>query len=342
MIKYPKPLQKGSTIAITAPSSGVAPQMHQRLNLVLQHLHQQGFRVVEGECLRANERHVSAPKKQRAAELMHFLLDPKVDAIMPPWGGEIGMDLLDCLDYSLLAEVPPKWIVGHSDISTLLNALTSKLGWCTVHATNLMQMVPAETEPLTASALAPLSLATGQSFTQHAASHFQSQGLSFSDYPEQGLQLGPDSQWKILGRAEQVQCRGRLFGGCLDILIHLAATEYFDINRFEHWSQGQGIILYLENAELSPTALFRALQGLKYRGIFKGVNTLLMGRNAGQRQADFSDKTILAQLFSDAPFPVIYDADIGHLPPNMTLLNGALADIRIDRGQVSITQQLLP
>ncbi|GAA0364267.1 hypothetical protein GCM10009092_30780 [Bowmanella denitrificans] len=67
-----------------------------------------------------------------------------------------------------------------------------------------------------------------------------------------------------------------------------------------------------------------------------------MGRNAGQRQADFSDKTILAQLFSDAPFPVIYDADIGHLPPNMTLLNGALADIRIDRGQVSITQQLLP
>ncbi|MBN7820969.1 S66 peptidase family protein [Bowmanella yangjiangensis] len=341
MFHIPKPLKKGDTVAITAPSSGVPQAMHPRLDVVLAHLRNQGYHVIEGQCLRANHQHVSASKAHRTKELMDFLLDPQVDAILPPWGGEIGMDLLDALDYNQLATVRPKWLVGHSDISTLLNALTSKLGWCTAHTTNLMQMVPSESEPLTASALMPLSLASGQSFTQHASSHYQQHGVSFIEYPEQGLQLGPKSQWKILGQADEVECRGHLFGGCLDILIHLAGTEYFDINRFEQRSQGQGMILYLENAELSPPAMFRALQGLKYRGFFRHLNGLLIGRNAApSHDPTFNDQQILTQLFADAPFPVIYDADIGHLPPNMTLLNGVLAVVKVSRASTSLTQYL--
>ncbi|WP_306801357.1 hypothetical protein [Endozoicomonas sp. ONNA1] len=34
--------------------------------------------------------------------------------------------------------------------------------------------------------------------------------------------------------------------------------------------------------------------------------------------------------------PIIYDVDIGHLPPNLTLINGALADVSLidDRGKI--------
>jgi muramoyltetrapeptide carboxypeptidase len=49
---YPPPLTPGSLIAVTAPSSGVEPRLHRRLDLVLQHLRDQGFRVEEGRCLR--------------------------------------------------------------------------------------------------------------------------------------------------------------------------------------------------------------------------------------------------------------------------------------------------
>lgn len=343
MFHYPKPLKKGSTIAVTAPSSGVPEAMHERLDIVLAHIRHQGFNLIEGQCLRTNHQHVSASKAHRAQELMDFLLDPQVDAILPPWGGEIGMDLLDTLDYKQLAKVRPKWLAGHSDVSTLLNALTSKLGWCTAHTTNLMQMVPAETESLTVSALTPLSLKPGQSFTQQASSHYQLHGLDFSEFPQQGLQLGPKSHWQVLGSTNEVHCQGHLFGGCLDILIHLADTEYFDIKQFQDRSAEQGIILYLENAELSPTSLFRALQGLKYRGIFNSINGLLIGRNAALPSShhDLNDQIILTKLFTDAPFPVIYNADIGHLPPNMTLLNGALAVVDVSDDTASLTQHLL-
>ena len=41
----------------------------------------------------------SASKEQRAAELVEFLCDPAVAAVVPPCGGELAIDLLDQLDW---------------------------------------------------------------------------------------------------------------------------------------------------------------------------------------------------------------------------------------------------
>ena len=59
---------------------------------------------------------VSAPKEQRAAELVSMLTDPAVAAVVPPWGGELAIDLLDQLDWDALAEAEPTWLVGWSDM----------------------------------------------------------------------------------------------------------------------------------------------------------------------------------------------------------------------------------
>ena len=128
-MKYPSPLKKGSKIAVTAFSSGVAVSCHQRLDIVLANLKDLGFEVIEGQCLREDIKHVSASKQLRAQELTEFLCDDTIDAIMPPWGGELAMDILPLLDYEQLKSVKPKWIMGFSDVSTVLAALTTKLGW---------------------------------------------------------------------------------------------------------------------------------------------------------------------------------------------------------------------
>ena len=73
----------------------------------------------------ADDRVVSAPKEQRAAELVAFLTDPDVAAVIPPWGGETAIDLLDQLDWDALAAAEPTWLVGWSDISPLLLPLTA-------------------------------------------------------------------------------------------------------------------------------------------------------------------------------------------------------------------------
>jgi muramoyltetrapeptide carboxypeptidase LdcA involved in peptidoglycan recycling len=52
-LRFPRPLRPGDTVAITAPSSGVRSKgALRRLDLVLDHWRQRGFRVIEGECLR--------------------------------------------------------------------------------------------------------------------------------------------------------------------------------------------------------------------------------------------------------------------------------------------------
>ena len=55
---------------------------------------------------------MSAPKEQRAAELTAMLTDPAIRAVVPPWGGELAIDLLDQLDWDALAAAEPTWLVG--------------------------------------------------------------------------------------------------------------------------------------------------------------------------------------------------------------------------------------
>ena len=102
MVRFPNPLVPGDVIAVTAPSSGVSAPALERLDLVLTHLRAQGYRVIEGECLRGQHKDASAPRDQRAHELMRFLTDPAVAAIMPPWGGELAIELLDLIDFAAL------------------------------------------------------------------------------------------------------------------------------------------------------------------------------------------------------------------------------------------------
>ena len=136
MTRFPAPLRPGDTIGVTAPSSGVDAGMRARLDHNVDWLRRRGYAVRLGECL-DSEHHVSAPRAARAAELTAMLRDPDVRAVVPPWGGELAIDLVDLLDHDAL-RADPTWVVGWSDISTLLLPLTLRSGVATMHGQNLM------------------------------------------------------------------------------------------------------------------------------------------------------------------------------------------------------------
>lgn len=338
---YPQALKSGSTIAVTAFSSGVDAALHPRLDTVLAHLNQLGFKVIEGLCLRENINHVSAPKAQRAAELMSFLTDDNIDAVMPPWGGEIAMDILPLLDFELLKTVKPKWLMGFSDVSTLAIALTTKLGWATVHCANLMELHPDENNPFTASVFSHLQLQRGDSFSQPASAYYQLYGRSYVDEPHVVLNPTEETQWQVLGNADSALFSGRLIGGCLDTLSHFVGSDYFDLSAFAQRYVDDGVILYFENAEMLPTTLLRCLLGMKYKGVFAQLNGILIGRNAvlDNQGKCISGMDALQQALGDLDIPIIFDVDIGHLPPNLTLINGALAQVSLSQGNTHSLQQ---
>ena len=120
-MRYPRPLQPGCTIGVTAPSSGVSPPCQPRLDLVLNHLRQRGFAVIEGGCLRESPGAALPSPEQRAAELMDFFLREDVDAVLPPRiaaavNGTMGLMRSDLLRLDIDAFSKPK---RHKSLPTM-------------------------------------------------------------------------------------------------------------------------------------------------------------------------------------------------------------------------------
>jgi muramoyltetrapeptide carboxypeptidase LdcA involved in peptidoglycan recycling len=236
--------------------------------------------VEEGRCLRSETHSASAPADERAAELIHTLLRDDVDAVIPPWGGELAIELLDRLDWAALGAAKPKWVLVYSDTSTWMLPLTLRLGWATAHGPGLMDLVGGQRDPLTSGAMQALATAEDDSFEQRQSSHWQLKWTDFAQIPDTTYQLTEPTRWWPLQGSETLSFSGRLFGGCIDTLMHTAGTAHGDGARFIHQHAGDGVVLYLENSGLSPTDWVRALHRLKWAGWLDGLAGVPVGRSA--------------------------------------------------------------
>ncbi|MBB4013326.1 S66 family peptidase [Niveibacterium umoris] len=346
MIRYPAPLRAGARVAVTAPSSGVGADCHPRLDLALAWLRQQGLTPLEGHCLRTQHKQASAPAAQRAAELMHCLLDPAIAAVMPPWGGELAIEVLPRLDWQATEQLTPTWLLGYSDTSTLLMALTLRLRWATAHGPCLMDLVPGQTDPLITGLLPALGSAPGGAFTQRSSAAWQADWGDYTIHPERVFAPQIPTRLALLdvnpGRA--VQFSGRLIGGCLDTVRNLAGSPCGDVPRFVREAGDAGAILYFENCNLRPSEFLCVLQGLKLAGWFEGLAGVLVGRSsAGDVRTPewLNQREALVSGLADLPCPVLLGCDIGHMPPQWLLINGALAEVRYADGAAQIEQRLV-
>jgi muramoyltetrapeptide carboxypeptidase len=339
LLRFPRPLKAGSRVVVTAPSSGVEPPLHPRLELCLQSLRHRGWVVEEGQCLRDEVDGASASAELRAAELQATLMRDDVDALIPPWGGELAIEVLERLDWAALAHARPKWVLGYSDTSTWMLALTLRLGWATAHGPCLMDLVPGQDQ-----ALAALEQAPGAVWTQAQSQAWQKQWSDFAAEPASTYRLTEPTQWRSLHGRDAERMQGRLIGGCIDTLVHTAGTAFGDVARFTQQHRDDGVLLYLENAEGSSGDWVRAWHRLRFSGWTEGLAGVLIGRNA---VADSPNPhalhwtEALRNTAGALPCPVLLDVDIGHVPPQLLLVNGARATVAWSQaGGGQITQQL--
>ncbi|MCU6791434.1 LD-carboxypeptidase [Paenibacillus sp. WQ 127069] len=337
-IIYPKALAKGNLIAITAPSSGVSKPLHDVLKQAKCVLEELGYRVVEGNTIWSQHKCVSASKKVRAQELQSFLLDEHVSAIIPPWGGEFLMEILPLLDWELLKATAPKWILGYSDISTFLFAYTLLTGFATAHGTNYIDLRSATPSVISSRWAEVLGTGANESVEQVSSDLYQSSW----DFPKPGFNLDTPTVWKILGKEDdptyEQQMTGRLIGGCLDTISILIGTRYAPVQEFsQQYCHETGMVWYLESCEMNAAELYRHLWQMKHCGWFENTNGVLIGRPAGYSPTqDFGLQDALHQVFDNLHIPVIYEVDIGHVPPQLTLVNGAFAHVSSSAGKGSI------
>ena len=342
-IIYPPPLRQGDTIGITAPSAGIGPALEARYQFAVQTLREHGYKVREGHCLRNNlEAMTSAPAQERADELMAMLLDPDIAAVIPPWGGELLIDILPLLDFAALAAAQPKWILGYSDLSTLMLPFTLLTHIATAHGSNLLEVPNVTVKPL-ASWHDTLTLPAGGTLYQSPAARYEVDGFDWGVSPQiTGFHCTEEVDWQCLGHEQEttftVSVQGRLIGGCLDVISMLPGTPYGNVSQFAHEAAPEGLLVYLENVDGNSAQYCRMLHCMKLSGWFKHANAVLVGRSDGAELREFTNRDALVDALGDLRIPVIYDMDIGHQPPQMMLVNGALATLHYN-GNQSVLQQ---
>ncbi|MFI5987607.1 LD-carboxypeptidase [Streptomyces sp. NPDC051555] len=288
------PLSKGARLGIvtvSAPEPAADPAVFDR---GIAALTARGFETVLGA-------HVSGRSGYRAgtsADLLDdfhtMVCDESVAAVVFAGGGKSANRLLSGLDFSLIA-AHPKAIVGVSDPSLILNAITARTGLVTFHGPSVMwdwaQDGPADTFEHFTALLAGLPSAA---------------------------RIDAPLTWTRAGSAE-----GHLVAGCLSSLRCLLGTPWEPV-----WD---GALLVIEDAFKSTEVLDQALTHFRDCGVLDRIAGLIVGETVGcEPTAGITVAEMVDDISQDYDWPLAHGLPYGHTPLKVTLPVGARARMDAD------------
>lgn len=286
--------------------------------------------------------HTSAPARERAAELMRMLLDPGIDLVIPPWGGETAIDLLPHLDFEALGRAEPTWVVGYSDISTLLVPLTLLSGWATIHGPNLMD-TPFDLPESLASWIDIASSRGGAVIRQSPAGvHHAGEWEDWTANPGLTARTWNGSgTWRRLDRGtEPIDVSGRLIGGCIETVAPLTGTRYGDTAHLRGADADAATLVYLEASEENAFLICRALHGMRLAGFFDGASAVMIGRTSAPDAPTLTQDEAVLDALASLDLPIVADVECGHVPPLMSIVNGCSARLVHGAGDSHLDQTL--
>jgi muramoyltetrapeptide carboxypeptidase len=317
---------------------GVQQWERKLLEHAVEAVRRHGYDVVIGACMDGTS-HVSAPAENRAAELMTMLTDPSIRAVVPPRGGETAIDVLPLLDWDAIAAAEPTWFVGFSDISTLLLPMTLRTGIATLHTNNLLN-TPYLARGQHLTWLDVAALPAGSSFTQSSPGSNGTAAWEAGPADPAPAEGGGHGAWVRLDGGGTVDVAGRLIGGCIETLRHLAGTPYGDAARFAHEHAPEGLITYVEAAGDDAFTVCRSLHGMRLAGFFADTQAVLVGRTIAPESKTLTQQEAVLDALGRLGVPIIADVGCGHVPPYLPIVNGALGRLRFGTGHASLSQAL--
>ncbi|ASK61460.1 LD-carboxypeptidase [Virgibacillus phasianinus] len=334
MIIYPT-LKKGATIGVTAPSSGVEPELHDMFKQAVSRNEKRGYPVMCGETIWTQDKAKSAAPDVRAKEFNDMMQDESIGIIIPPWGGELLIEIIDKLDF---ASFSYKWILGYSDTSVLLLATTLRTGMATAHGTNFVDLRGEFSDETTAMWEKVLATNEGGSITQHSSQKFQKQ-WDHENPSSEVFHLTEPTEWKSLS-VDNTTLKGRLLGGCIDVIRHLIGTSFGNIREFQEKTiNNEPILWYFENCDLKTTELRRTLVQMQLAGWFDNCSGIMFGRSTANDTVEgYEVLDVYHELGQELNIPIVYDTDCGHVPPQVTFVNGAYAAVEVKEGKGKIQQ----
>lgn len=144
-------------------------------------------------------------------------------------------------------------------------------------------------------------------------------------------------EWKNVTGEEKIQIKGRSLGGCLDCIKGYIGTKYDKVSEYVERHKKEGLIWFLEVFEMSTPEVYRTLWQMKNAGYFKYCTGIVFGRPLFIREdyeTNFNDT--VKETLKDLEIPIICDADIGHVKPQLAIVNGAILEITSQNGKGTV------
>lgn len=241
--------------------------------------------------------------------------NPSVRAVMALRGGYGSGRLLELIDWDLL-RANPKVLLGHSDLTALLNAVHERAGMVTFWG------------PMAGYDL-------GRSPSPFKIRHLRTV-TSRTDTPSLRLPGSAPSPHRKLRVISPGTAEGRLVGGNLSIIASLIGTPYE--------LQTAGNLFFFEDVDEEPYKIDRMLNQLSLAGKLKDVVGIIVGRcvdceSSGRMKHSFPLSAVLQHWLAPLGVPVIYGLPIGHESDKLTLPIGVMARLEAgDRPAVTLLE----
>ncbi|MBV9270899.1 MAG: LD-carboxypeptidase [Candidatus Eremiobacteraeota bacterium] len=291
---YPR-LREGDTVVLFSPAGPVPNDG--RLERAQETLERTGLRVRVATHAMARRGYLAGSDDERLTDLNDALRDPDVRGLFALRGGYGTMRLLPYVDYDALRR-DPKVVIGYSDLTALLNTMTSRTGVLTFHG----------------------PVASSGAWSDRVIGWLR--GALFEG-DSIGSLHAPASYVITPGSAS-----GRLAGGNLSLIAGLVGTPYaIDFS---------DAIVLIEEVDEAPYRMDRMLTQLRLADAFRDARGIIVGKCSNcdvpddHIYGDMKLRDVLEEQLRDRGSPILADIEVGHIEEQWTLPIGATA--RLDTG----------
>ena len=279
-------LKEGDKIALLSPSYSTPDSNIQKTADVLK---EWGFEPVIGKNVgKLDAGKYAGTAQERADDFIEALKDTSIKAILSNRGGYGTIQLVDLIDPKLIKK-NPKWLIGYSDITTLL-AMQTKAGVMSIHGTMSSSIAKTGGEDDNSTLLRDLLKGTVPTYKV------------------------PKHKYNQKGKAE-----GILVGGNMATFVPLVGASDVDV------FQNDGIILFMEEIGENLRNIDRMFHSIELHGVMENVKGVILGEfvDSGTDLDYETAEEMLSQYLKKYDIPVMCGLPVGHDDVNLPIVMGA-------------------
>lgn len=353
-MRYPEFIKDNDTIGFVAPSFGCAMEPYiSAFKSAVEYFKADGKNVQFGpNVYEGCGIGISNTPQLCGGELTDMYCDDANDLLLSCGGGELMCEILPYVDFEKIGHAKPKWFGGYSDntnftfLNTIINDVASIYGPCAgaFGMRPFHQCIDDYYRLLTGRFDSDNGV---RSITFNGYKEWEKESLKSAENPLATINATEKSVIRTYIGSDRVEdtpvaFKGRMIGGCMDVLVNLTGTVFDKVADFNERYKDDGIVWFLESCDLNVFAIRRAMWQMDNAGWFKNVKGFVIGRPLcmGQEMMGLDQYEAVLGIVGRYNVPVVMDIDIGHISPSMPVVCGSIGEVKAGLGSYSITYHL--